>query len=55
MLTVIVGVVALAVGFGLGRVKNHAKLAAVKAEVAAVEGKLTADFASVVAKIKKHL
>ena len=44
-----------AVGFGAGRVKNAAKLAAVKAEIAKVEGVLTADYALVVAKIKAKL
>ena len=46
---------AFVAGFGAGRVKNAAKLAAIKAEIAAVEGKLFADFASVVAKIRAKL
>ncbi len=52
---VIVASVSLAVGFGAGRVKNAAKLAAVKSEITAIEGNLTTDFAAVVVKIKKIL
>lgn len=62
----IVALVALAVGIGLGRIKNAGKLAAVKAEVAAVEAKLKAglgslevkaqaEISALVASIKKHL
>jgi len=51
----VIAVVAFGAGFGLGRVKDQKKLAAVRAEVAKVEGKITADFAAVVAKIKAKL
>ena len=48
-------VVVAAAGFGLGRVKNAAKLAAVKAEVAKVEGSAVAEVKSLVAAIKAKL
>ena len=41
-----------AAGFGLGRVKNAAKLAAIKAEVVKIEGEVVTDVKSVVARIK---
>jgi hypothetical protein len=53
--TLIVGVVCLAAGFALGRVKNAAKLAAVEGELKKIEGAASADFAAVVASIKSHL
>lgn len=46
---------ALGLGFGLGRIKNAAKLAAIKAELVKIEGKAVVDFAAVVAKIKSLL
>jgi hypothetical protein len=49
MLTALLVLAALAAGFGLGRVKNAQKLAAVKAEVTKVEGVASADLAKVVA------
>lgn len=52
VLSIVVAVVAFGAGFGAGRVKNAAKLNAVRDELAKVEGKLTADFGAVVAKIK---
>lgn len=51
----VTAVVSLVAGFGLGRIKDHAKLAAIAAEVKAVEGKISADFAAVVAKIRAKL
>jgi hypothetical protein len=48
-------VVGLLVGFGVGRVKNAAKLAAVKAELAKVEASTVAEVKSLVAAIKAKL
>ncbi len=50
---VLVGVVSLATGFGLGRIKNKAKLAVVSTDIAKVESVVKADAATVVADIKK--
>jgi hypothetical protein len=52
---IVVGLVCVGVGFGLGRVKNAAKLAAVKAEIVVLEAKGLAAEASVVAFVKKEL
>lgn len=46
---------AVALGFGLGRVKNAAKLAAVKAEVLKLEASAVSDVKSVIAAIKAKL
>ena len=48
-------VAALAAGFGLGRVKNAGKLAAVRAEVAKLEAAGEADVKKVIAAVKSHL
>lgn len=48
-------VVAMLVGFGLGRVKNAAKLAAVKAELVKVEGSVSTEVKKLVADIKAKL
>jgi len=48
-------VVAMLVGFGLGRVKDAAKLAAVKAELVKVEGSVSAEVKKLVADIKAKL
>ncbi len=48
-------VVGLVAGFGLGRVKNAAKLAAVKAEVEKVEASAVAEVKTLVAAIKAKL
>jgi len=56
MIIHIVGaLVLLGLGFAGGRVKNAAKLAAVKAEVAKVEGSAVAEVKSLVAAIKAKL
>ena len=47
--------VALVLGFGLGRIKNAAKLAAIKAELVKVEGSVSTEVKSLVAKIKAKL
>lgn len=47
--------VALAAGFGLGRVKNAAKLAAVKAEIAKAEAAVETDAKKVIAAVKAKL
>lgn len=49
----IIGSVAL--GFGLGRIKNAGKLAAIKAELLAVEGSAIAEVKALAAKIKAKL
>jgi hypothetical protein len=54
-LVAVAGLVLFGAGFGVGRVKNAAKLAAIGTEVKAVEGKVTADFSAVVAKIRQLL
>ena len=46
---------AVAAGFGLGRIKNAAKLAAVKAELVKVEGSVVAEVKKLVADIKAKL
>lgn len=48
-------VFAFGLGFGLGRVKNTAKLAAVKAEVAKIEASASAEVAKLIAAIKAKL
>lgn len=52
---VVVAVVGVAVGFGAGRVKNAAKLAAVNAELAKVENSAVAEVKALVAKVKSVL
>lgn len=44
-----------AAGFGLGRVKNASKVAAVKAEIAKVESSAVAEVKSLVAAIKAKI
>jgi len=51
----VVAVISAAAGFGAGRIKNAAKLAAIKAEVAKIEGVAKADFEAIVTKIKSLL
>ena len=55
----ILALVALAVSFGagvgVGRIKNKAKLSAVSAELAKVEGSVVAEVKSLVAAIKAKL
>lgn len=46
---------ALLVGFGLGRVKNAAKLAAVKAELDKLEAAGVTDVKKVFAAVRSHL
>lgn len=48
-------VVALGLGFAAGRVKNAAKLAAVKAELVKVEGSVVAEVKALVAAVKSKL
>jgi hypothetical protein len=47
--------VAFVLGFGAGRVKNAAKLAAVKAELQKVEGSVVAEVVALVAAVKAKL
>jgi hypothetical protein len=51
----VIVVAALAAGFGLGRVKNAAKLAAVKAELVKAETSVVAEVKKLVADIKAKL
>jgi hypothetical protein len=55
MLTAIVAVVSLGAGFGLGRIKNVAKLAAVKAELDKVQGSVIGEVAALVAAVRAKL
>ena len=55
MILVFAVVASLVAGFGLGRVKNVAKLAAVKTEVEAAEKSVVAEVKAVAAKIKAKL
>jgi cell division protein FtsL len=55
MLYTIAIVTALAVGFGLGRIKNKAKLAAIKAELVKVESSISTEVKSLVSAIKAKL
>lgn len=47
--------VAFGAGFGLGRVKNAAKLAAAKAAIAKAEGTITGEAAKLILEIKAKL
>lgn len=47
--------IGIVIGFAMGRVKNSAKLAAVKAEITKVEAAASADVKALVAKIKAKL
>ncbi len=55
LVTVVIGLVGLGVGFGAGRVKNAAKLAAIEAEVAKVENSAVTEVKTLVAAIKAKL
>ena len=55
MITAIVGVMCLAAGFGLGRVKNANKLAAAKAVLNAAEAKVGQEAKSIIAAIRAKL
>ena len=55
MLYTIAIIVALLVGFSLGRIKNAAKLAAIKAELAKVDSLISSDVKKLVAAIKAKL
>lgn len=52
MLASVAGVIGLVVGFGLGRVKNAGKIAAVKAEILKVEGSAVSEVRALVAAVK---
>jgi len=56
MITLIVtGLVCLGVGFGVGRIKNAKKLAAITTELKTVENNVSIDGKLLYADIKKHL
>jgi hypothetical protein len=55
MIAVVTFIVGLGIGFAAGRVKDSAKLAAVKAEIAKVEVFASAEVKSLAAKIKAKL
>lgn len=48
-------IVCLAIGFGLGRIKNVNKLKKIGAVISAVEAKGSADVKTLVADVRKHL
>lgn len=52
---VVVAVVAAVAGFGVGRIKNSAKLAAIKAELDKAESSVVAEVKKLVADIKSKL
>jgi hypothetical protein len=53
--TIVVGAVCLLAGFGVGRIKNASKLAAISADLKTVENDVIVDGKSLYAKIKAHL
>ena len=55
MLYTIAIVVALLVGFGLGRIKNAAKLAAIKVELDKVDNLISSDVKKLIAAIRAKL
>lgn len=55
LLSIVALVGALVVGFGMGRVKNAAKLAAVKAELLKLEAAAVSDAKSVIAAVRAKL
>lgn len=57
MFTLISAVAILAAGFGLGRVKHpsNLKLTAIKAEIVKIEGEVSTDVKSVIARVKAIL
>lgn len=52
---VFLAVACLVAGFGLGRIKNAGKLAAIEAELKKVEGSVVDEVKKLVASIKAHL
>lgn len=48
-------IIAVSAGFGLGRVKNAKKLAAVSTEITKIETGITTDVKAGIAAIKSHL
>ncbi|HZS43360.1 MAG TPA: hypothetical protein VFA52_04215 [Candidatus Paceibacterota bacterium] len=55
MLKFVLVVVGFAVGFGVGRIKNAAKLSKIREVVSKFESGLIADAKSVINKIKQHI
>jgi hypothetical protein len=55
MFTLIAVLAALVAGFGVGRIKNVSKLAAIKAELDAIESSASQEVKSVIASIRAHL
>jgi hypothetical protein len=53
--TIVVGLICLGAGFGVGRIKNSSKLAAIKAELVMVQNDIAIDGKALYAKIKAHL
>lgn len=48
-------IASVAIGIGIGRIKNAAKLAAIKAEISNAEAYVTTEAKALAAAIKKHL
>jgi hypothetical protein len=55
MITAIAVVVALGVGFGVGRIKNVKKLAAIKAEIEAADSSAVSEVKTLVARVRSVL
>jgi hypothetical protein len=55
IVTILVGVVCLATGFGIGRVKNSEKLAAIKAEVGRADAYISAEARTLASAIRAKL
>ena len=55
LITALTYAAAAAAGFGLGRIKNASKLAAIKASIAKAEADAKADVKTVIADIKSKL
>lgn len=55
ILEIVGGIALLAAGFGAGRVKNKAKLAAITAAVTKAENTATTDVQAVIAEVKSKL
>lgn len=55
MISAIVGAVCLAIGFGIGRVKNAAKLSAARTELNRLEVGVSSEAKSVIAAVRAKL
>jgi hypothetical protein len=53
--TIVAGALCLLIGFGVGRIKNASKLAAISADLKTVENDVIVDGKALYSKIKAHL